>query len=201
MRGILILSNNYTYEGDIRHREPHGYGVFTYLNGHKYVGYCALGRPDGYGAYYFNDATKYTGYFSCGKFNGIGTYENDTIVSKGHWRDDLRHGYFLETNKLTYKTKRQLWVKNNLKAEESIQYMQSAALQTTKDNPIKKPKKHQNTYKALDKKCIACNIEPMNAAVANCGHVCMCHSCLLKCGDKCPICRGIIDKIVKLYVS
>ena len=201
MKGTLILSNNYTYEGDIRHNEPHGYGRFIYANGHKYNGHCILGRPDGYGTYYFNDTTKYEGYFSCGVYHGIGTYENNEIICKGNWRNDLRHGYFLETNKITSTTKRQLWVKNKLKAQESIQYVQPAALRTTKDNPIKINKRLQISYKAIDKKCIACNVAPMNAAIVNCGHVCMCYECLRKCSEKCPICRGPIDRIIKLFVS
>lgn len=201
MKGTLILSNNYTYEGDIQHQEPHGYGVFNYANGHRYVGYCLLGRPDGYGTYYFNDDTKYVGYFSYGKFHGIGTYESKNIICKGHWRNDHRHGYFLETKKIPCITTRQLWYKNKLSAEETIQYIQPSALQTTKENPVKKPKKLQISYKANDKKCIACHKANQNATIVNCGHVCMCYDCLHKCGDKCPICRGPIDKIVKLFVS
>ncbi len=201
MRGVLILSNNYTYEGTIQHNEPHGYGTFQYANGHTYVGYCALGRPDGFGTYRYNATTTYVGYFSYGKFHGVGTYESQKIVSKGHWRGDRRHGYFLKTNKETNVTTRQLWIKDILKAEETIQYIQPAALQTTKDNPLKRPKMFQMSYKALDKKCIACSNAPMNATVARCGHVCMCYDCLNKCGGKCPICRVEIDRVVKLYVS
>ncbi len=201
MRGILILSNNYTYEGTIQHNEPHGFGTFNYANGHKYIGYCVLGRPDGFGTYYFSDSLKYTGYFSYGKFHGVGTYESTKTISKGHWRNDKRHGHFLKTNKETCTTTKQLWIKDKCKLEESIQYIQPMALQTTKDNPLKRPKLYQVTYKALEKKCIACGDMPMNSSIANCGHVCMCYDCLNKCGDRCPICRGPIDQIVRLYVS
>mgnify|MGYP001574684505 CR=1 FL=1 len=201
MNGLVILSNNYTYEGTIRYNEPHGYGTFTYINGHKYVGHCALGRPDGFGIYYYNNSTKYIGYFSLGKFNGIGTYENKNIISKGHWRSDKKHGNFLKTDKFECNTVRQLWIKDCLKIEESIQYIQPDSLQTSKNNPFKKQKSHQITYKTTDKKCIACNLLPMNSAVANCGHVCMCYECLNKCGGLCPICRGTIDKIIRLYIS
>jgi hypothetical protein len=201
MKGTLILSNNYTYDGDIRHHEPHGYGKFTYVNGHKYIGHCVLGKADGFGTYYYDANTKYVGYFSCGMYHGIGTYENPHLISKGHWRNDLRHGYFLETNKVKSTTTRQLWHNNRLKAVEPVQYLQPDCLQTTKVNPIKIHKTRQVSYKAIEKKCIACNIAPMNATIVNCGHVCMCYECLLKCGDKCPICRGTLDKVVKLFVS
>lgn len=201
MKGILILSNNYTYEGSIQHNEPHGYGTFNYANGHKYVGYCELGKPDGFGTYYYNEYVTYTGYFSMGKFHGIGTFETPKIINKGHWRGDRRHGYFLETNKVSKTTVRQLWNKDKKKITESIQYIQPIALQTTKDNPLKRPKLFQVTYKAIEKKCIACGEMPMNSSIANCGHVCMCYDCLTKCDNKCPICRGPIDKIIRLYIS
>jgi len=201
MKFILILSNNYTYEGTIQHNEPHGYGTFNYANGHKYVGYCALGRPDGFGEYYYSETTKHTGYFSFGKLHGIGTHENTKFISKGHWRVDKKHGYFLKTDKENCTTVRQLWVKDKLKAEEPIGYIQPSALVTTKDNPLKRPKIFQISYKAVEKKCIACGEMPMNATIANCGHVCMCSDCLGKCDGRCPICRGPIDRIIKLYVS
>jgi len=199
MKGILILTNNYTYEGTIQHDEPHGYGEFNYANGHRYVGYCALGRPDGYGTYYYNDKVSYTGYFSFGKFHGIGTYESQKIISKGTWRCDRRHGYFIKTNKETHTTTRQLWVKDKLKAEEPIQYVQPDALFTTKENPLKRQKMYQSVFHGL-KTCIACHENNASAAVVNCGHVCMCYECLNKC-EKCPICRGPKDRIIKLFIS
>lgn len=201
MKFILILSNNYTYEGTIEHNEPHGYGIFNYANGHKYIGYCAFGKPDGFGEYIYNQDTNYIGYSSFGKFHGIGTYQDPNIIIKGHWRNDKKHGYFLKTNKEQCTTFRQLWIKDKLKAEESIQYIQPNALITTKDNPIKRPKIFQVTYKSTEKKCFACGEMPMNATIANCGHVCMCFDCLGKCADKCPICRGPIDRIIRLFVS
>lgn len=201
MKGLLFLSNNYTYEGTIQHNEPHGFGTFYYVNGHKYIGYCAFGKPDGFGTYYFNTTTTYTGYFSYGKFHGVGTYESPKTISKGQWRNDKRHGYFLKTNKETCSTSRQLWIKDSHKMEEPIQYIQPSALQTTKDNPIKSKKINQIQYKATPKKCIACDAAYMNCCVANCGHVCMCYDCLIKCNGHCPICRGPIDRIIKLYIS
>ncbi len=200
IKGTLTLSNNYTYVGEIRHNEPHGYGVFEYINGHKYEGHCVLGQPDGYGVYTFNESKKYSGYFSCGKFHGIGTYEDEHAISKGTWRNDEKHGYFLETNKVKFASTRQLWTNGKIRATEGIQYMAPELLYTTKENPAKN-KKRQINFKAVEKKCVACNIDYMNAAVANCGHVCMCYECLSKCGNKCPICRGPINRIIKLYVS
>ncbi len=201
MKYILILSNNYTYEGTIQHNEPHGYGTFMYVNGDKYTGYCAFGRSDGFGKYTFSNGNTYVGYFSAGKLHGIGTYDTKTKISKGQWRHDKKHGNFLETDKSTCKTTRQIWIKDKLKMEEPTQYIAPECLDTTKDNPRKSQKKRQVSYKAVEKKCLGCGEMPMNSTIANCGHVCMCYECLEKCEDKCPICRGPIDQIIKLYVS
>ena len=57
--GIVILKSNYTYEGSILNKEPHGKGIFYYANGDRYVGSCKFGKPDGFGTYYFNNTGKY----------------------------------------------------------------------------------------------------------------------------------------------
>lgn len=201
MKGILILSNNYTYEGTIEQNEPHGYGKFVYANGHTYEGHCVFGKADGYGIYNFSNVIRYTGYFSNGKLHGIGTFESDKVITKGTWRNDRRNGYAIKTNKITCKSFRQFWLRGVLKKEEPIQYVQPEALQTTKNNPIKRPKLYQTSFKGVEKLCIGCNDRSMNAAAVNCGHVCMCYECLSKCSDKCPICRAPVGQIIKLFVS
>lgn len=200
MNGVLILSNNYTYEGSILHNEPHGYGIFYYNNGDRYIGQCQFGRSDGYGTYYYKSGAMYQGYFSYGKFHGIGTYEDAKNITKGSWRSDNKHGHFIKTNKLEQVSSRQLWLKHKMKHEERIEYIQPDALRTVKENPNKKPKKYQVKYHGSPHKCIGCMDKPITATNSACGHVCMCYECLIKC-NKCPICRCEMEKVVQLYVS
>jgi len=200
MNGILILSNNYTYEGTILYNEPHGHGTFNYNNGDRYVGDCQFGRSDGYGVYYYKLGQKYTGYFSFGKFHGIGTYEDDKYIIKGSWRVDKKHGHFIKTNKIEQNSFRQLWIKNKLKTEEQITYIQPAALTTVKENPNKSKKKYQSKYYGNPHKCIGCMDKIASVINSACGHVCMCYECLKKC-EKCPICRCDIANIIQIYVS
>lgn len=200
MKGILILSNNYTYEGDILYNEPHGHGIFYYNNGDKYIGECQFGRSDGYGTYYYKNGVKYNGYFSYGKFHGIGTYEDEKTIIKGSWRSDRKHGNFIKTNKVDKTSTRQLWLKHKLKYEEHILFVQPDALNTTKSNPLHVSKKYQIKYKGTPTKCIGCVDDFMSATNTACGHICMCYNCLNKC-DKCPICRCDIKEIIQLYVS
>lgn len=198
--GVITLADSYTYEGSIHYNEAHGKGTFYYSTGDKYIGNCKLGKRDGFGIYYFGTTARYTGYFSYGKFNGIGTYENADIITKGTWRNDRQHGVFYMTEKKTHLTYQQLFFRGSLRDVRLTQYIQPAALATTIDNPIKKPKVYQVSYKAQEKKCIGCAEKNMNATNNNCGHVTMCYDCLCKC-DRCPICRTPIDRIIKLYVS
>ena len=200
MRGVLILNDNYTYEGEIKMNKPHGDGLFIYANGHTYEGHCLLGKPDGFGVYTYDETTAYEGYFSSGKFHGIGTFENAEQITKGTWRNDRRHGFFIKTTKATYITVKQLWIKGVLVSETETEYVQPRALFTTKNNPAKKEKIYQVNYRGQEKKCIGCTITSANATNIACGHVCMCYDCLSKC-DKCPICRTNMTRIIRLFVS
>jgi hypothetical protein len=200
MSGIIIIPDNYTYEGHIVGSDPHGKGTFQYANGDKYIGECKYGKADGFGTYLYFNGLKYTGFFSYGKFHGVGTYEDEDTIYKGHWRNDKKHGTFLVTNKVTYKTYNQLWIMNKLKSSTECQYMQPAALETVKQNPLHQCKKLQVKYKCVEKKCIACLERGCNAVNVSCGHVAMCYECLIKC-QKCPICRCPISNVLKLYIS
>ncbi len=213
MRGVIVSEENFTYEGDIVNKEPHGKGSFQYSNGDSYIGECKYGKLDGYGTYYFHDGGVYEGFFSYGKIDGIGTYTDPINVYKGTWRRDKKHGSFYKTNLPTGTTYKQMWLKGKLISSERVQYIQPAALRTTKDNPILKPKKYQATYRVEprkcngcsintvdEKKCIACQENPRNATNTACGHISMCHVCLAKC-DRCPICRVGIVSVLKLYIS
>ena len=198
--GYVFSTANFTYEGYMLNDEPHGKGVFNYSNGDKYVGECRFGKHDGYGTYYFNDGSIYAGFSTIGKCNGIGTYENASKIFKGSWRDGKKHGVFIKTNKIRCVTYQQLWLKDKKISQTQIQYIQPAALQTVKENPFRKPKIYQTSYKGRDKCCITCMENPTNAVNSKCGHVALCYDCLNKC-DRCPICRCNIENIIKLFAS
>jgi hypothetical protein len=200
MNGIVILTSNYTYEGSIFNKEPHGKGIFYYANGDKYIGSCKFGKPDGFGTYYFSKGGMYTGFFSFGKINGIGTYEDGKNVYKGTWRNDKKHGTFLKTSKKHEVSYQQLWIKGKKVDNKQIQYVQPLSLATTKENPVRKPKVYQTAYKGREKKCVVCLEQHTNATNDRCGHVALCYDCLLKC-DKCPICRCSMGKVVRLFTS
>ncbi len=201
MKGLIVVNDNYTYDGEIIHNKPHGYGTYQYDNGDKYVGQSQFGKIDGFGKYYYASGSTYVGYFSYDEFHGIGTYENDTIITKGSWRKDFKHGNFITTDKINKITFSQLWIKNVLKKSVETQYIAPDLLRTTLDNPIKQPKKIQKGYHGKTSMlCIGCATKPVNSVNSACGHVCMCYECLSKC-DRCPICRSNMEIIVKLIIS
>lgn len=200
MSGIILAGSNYTYEGNIINNEAHGKGTFYYANGDKYIGECKFGKLDGFGIYYYKNESKYTGFFSVGKLHGIGTYEDSLNIYKGTWRNDKKHGMFYRTQKNTYSTFIQKWIRGKLITSNKTQYIRPDALQTIKNNPINKPKKYQITYKGHEKKCMACIENHINATNTACGHVVMCFDCLNKC-ESCPICRSPIEQIIRLFIS
>lgn len=198
MHGIIIDKLKSKYEGEILDELPHGIGKFIYINGDRFYGSCKYGKFDGFGEYYYHKTGKYTGYFSNGTLNGIGTYEDNKYIMKGSWRCDRKHGEFIKTNKILNTTYKQTWIYDKKIKNYQIQYIQPAALLTTKNN--NRIKKAQISYKGKEKKCIACMENFTNATNDLCGHVVMCHNCLIKC-ESCPICRCKINKIIKLYIS
>lgn len=193
---------NYSYEGDLRNDEPHGYGVFYYKNNDQYIGECKFGKKDGFGIYYYarllNTTATYTGFFLNDKMNGIGTYEDEFNIYKGTWRNDKKCGTFYRTNKRISETYLQEWRNDKIISTKVVQYIQPSALRTTKENPKKQPRQHQVKYKGVEKKCIGCYHQSANAVNVSCGHVIMCFTCLSKC-EKCPICRVSNEQIIRLY--
>lgn len=199
-RGLIILKSNYSYEGDIINNEPHGKGMFTYDNNDIFIGECKYGKPDGFGIYKYKSGARYIGFFSYGKIHGVGTFEDEKNIYKGTWRCDKKHGIFYRTRKATYSTFLQNWIRGKLLNFKETQYIQPAALQTTKDNPIKSHKKYQLQYKGKHNLCLTCCDNCTNATNSKCGHVVMCYECLKKC-EKCPICRAPIEKIIRLFIN
>ncbi len=198
MKGLIVSHDNYTYTGEIKDNQPHGYGQFHYANGDIYLGQCKFGSLDGYGVYTYSKS-HYTGFYSNNKRHGIGTYEDEVNIFKGSWRNGHKHGDFYQTKKSTYSTWVQKWHKGRLITNKSIQYIRPELLYTNLENPkTQKPK--QKIYRGVEKKCIGCCEKPTNAVNDACGHVVMCFDCWSRC-DACPICRSPIKNIIKLYIS
>lgn len=201
----FIFDKDYSYEGELFLKEelPHGNGTFYYSNGDEYTGEIKCGKPDGFGQLKTKTENSYiihTGYFNMGKMNGIGTLDCDTAIRKGNWRNGMKHGDFIKTNKNNQTTYKEFWLKNKLIKSVVIQYRPPETLQTTKRNPKFIKKTNNIYYKGKDKKCAACCEKFTNATNTKCGHIVMCYECLLKC-DKCPICRCNIEKIIKLFIA
>lgn len=197
--GIVILQDNYTYEGHLRNKEPHGIGTFRYAKGDVYRGMCRWGKPDGFGEYSYKSGGKYKGYFSYGRLHGVGTYEDKKNIYKGNWRCDKKHGTFYRTSKIVKKSFVQDWRKGKLIKYKPIDYVEPKSLITTRHAPGRMIKKKE-PYKGVGKTCVACCINVPNATNDLCGHVVMCEECLSKC-NRCPICRKAMGKIIKLYIS
>lgn len=202
----VIVTDNYTYDGDIVDGVAHGNGVYYYKNGDQYTGEVKYNKLDGFGTYNYRSGARYVGFFSYGKIHGIGTFEDSYHIYKGTWRNSKRHGIFYKTAKQSQATFLQQWQNDKLIKSSRTQYLSPDTLVTTKSNPRNKPKKKQVEFKhdpTKTKLCVACCINPMNSTVTLCGHVSMCYDCLSKC-DRCPICRAEITnrlQVIKLYIS
>lgn len=49
--------------------------------------------------------------------------------------------------------------------------------------------------------CVVCLTNPRECVVLNCGHVCLCLDCVenIPKPRKCPICRGVVDRVVPIF--
>jgi hypothetical protein len=205
--GIILSNNNYVYTGELYYEKnnnflknpvAHGLGKYEYINGDQYIGNSCYGKLDGFGKYIYKNKNIFIGFFSYGKIHGIGTYydNKNKLVLKGQWRNDRKHGEFILTHFNKKESQMCLYISDEIKLSESCEYVPVNKLQTFKENPNHSIKKKEYTGK--QKKCICCEINFCNAVNDACGHVSVCHSCLIKC-DKCPICRTRINNIIKLY--
>jgi hypothetical protein len=205
MRGAIIYAECYAYVGDIESGELHGIGKVVYNSCDSYEGEFYYGKLDGFGTYTWADGDKHIGYFAHSKFNGAGTLYTKNYITKGIWRFDVKHGIFYKTFKKTFKTVKQLWIKDRLVKSEDIQYIPPDALATYKnesqDNRIKQTHTDVKEPANFDeKKCITCLDKNANSTNNLCGHVCMCYECLSRV-EECPICRCPIGIALKLYIS
>ena len=58
MRGVIILRDNYIYEGDIMGNVQHGQGKIIYQNGDTYNGQFCYGKFDWFGKYTYVDGSN-----------------------------------------------------------------------------------------------------------------------------------------------
>ena len=48
--------------------------------------------------------------------------------------------------------------------------------------------------------CTVCQSSPSTHACVPCGHLCVCSVCAAGINDMCPICRGHLEKVIRIYV-
>jgi len=183
----------YEYIGDKLNDLPHGKGKFIFKNNNIYEGDCKFGFPDGFGKYIFSNGDILTGFFSTGEINGLGTFENNILITKGAWRRNKKHGYFIKTIKSENKTFKELWQNDKLINQEEIDYTHPEILLVTKKKF--KNKKYNRTFNNK-MKCNNCS-NIANATNTSCGHVCLCYDCLINY-KYCPICIIPIEKYLIL---
>lgn len=197
-----IITAKYRYKGTVYKNLAHKYGEFKFINLDTYKGECKYGKIDGFGTYSYADGTEYTGFFSFGTACGIGTLSNAATIYKGTWRLDKKHGNFYKTDKLQDKTYRQVWIRDVLISSHEVQYIPPERLGTAKQNKkINRQNKTNATHPipVLKSLCIGCSEQPANMAIINCGHVALCAGCVKQC-TICPMCRGTLGQVIKIYV-
>ena len=52
---------------------------------------------------------------------------------------------------------------------------------------------------AEETQCVVCMDAPKNHVVLPCMHMCVCEACAQLLRDRCPVCRGPIDRIAQLF--
>ena len=71
-------------------------------------------------------------------------------------------------------------------------------------DPSSMPVNPNSNNKVAKSLCVVCMDKEADGVVLPCGHLCGCESCLnilLNSGDKCPICRGHMNSIIKVFQS
>eukprot|EP01107_Rhizomastix_libera_P002955 TRINITY_DN1516_c0_g1_i3.p1 TRINITY_DN1516_c0_g1~~TRINITY_DN1516_c0_g1_i3.p1 ORF type:complete len:176 (+),score=45.10 TRINITY_DN1516_c0_g1_i3:110-637(+) len=63
------------------------------------------------------------------------------------------------------------------------------------EEELKKKVEEENKEREL---CVVCMDQEMNCVILRCGHMCVCETCG-KALKTCPICRGDITEVVKVY--
>lgn len=94
-----IEGEDFTYEGEFRYGEFHGFGKFTFSNGVYYEGEWNNEHCDGYGLRTYEDGSRHTGRLKNWKSEGPGIWEYNGEKLVGLWENDkLNEGWKYKEN-------------------------------------------------------------------------------------------------------
>jgi hypothetical protein len=164
-----------------------------YKNGDIYNGQFHYGKFDGYGVYEYAIGVRYIGFFSYDHFHGVGTYETSKEITKGTWRQYIKHGIFHTKDKITKKCTRIVFVDGKRISEFEVSVFDDNFLKTTPN------KKMEMKKQVVKYKCSICGEKNSDMRLFGCGHS-TCVTCLTKY-KKCPYCRVKPTNVVKLYIA
>jgi hypothetical protein len=92
-----ILDSAWTYRGEFKAMNPHGFGILNLSSGGKYIGQLLKAKYDGYGKYIFeknNENKVYEGQWKSSKRHGFGKgVKSNGEQYIGNWFDDKYEGY------------------------------------------------------------------------------------------------------------
>lgn len=152
-----------------------------YFLGEYYRGTFSRGYYHGQGHHIDKEGNEYFGNFAMGLRSGKGhlTFRNGDTYA-GDWQDDEMHGngtYVTQKTGNTY----QGGFRDGSRYGRGITKWVVAH-------------KDEST-------CRICYERPPDCAFCDCGHVCACYECALKLSrdQGCPVCRGKIAQVMKLY--
>jgi hypothetical protein len=77
----------YSYLGQTKNKQPHGFGIVSFKSGFKYIGECINGNMHGKGSLIFRNGSQYIGQFKNNLINGEGAFHsyNNTLIYSGYW--------------------------------------------------------------------------------------------------------------------
>ena len=91
--GVIIISKGTRYSGELKSRNPNGYGTLTLPNGTIYEGNWEDGTLSGKVALHFSNGDAYVGQIKNGKPDGDGTF---TWASGKSYRGKWTRGTYKE---------------------------------------------------------------------------------------------------------
>ena len=71
-----------------------------------------------------------------------------------------------------------------------------AAVSEPNSSVISSQKLEQELYMMIE--CVICRTNKKKFAFINCGHLCVCHSCI-PCNNKCPLCRKVSTAVIPIF--
>jgi len=92
-RGKINWPNGCVFEGQFRHDDATGFGVFSWPDGRRYQGCWSDSRMHGQGRMEWSDGRAFEGQFRDDMKDGMGTFWwPDGKTYAGTWKDDQQHG-------------------------------------------------------------------------------------------------------------